>query len=252
MTVRKSRIIILFVMLLFVFLPVRAMETVVTDNGYQIVIRDDAGLLSDSEEKKLIEDMRPITEYGNVAFVSGSVYSMETSTYAKQVYKELFGETSGMVFVIDMGNRNIWIYSQDDVYKVINRGYANTITDNIYTYATKGEYYECARQAYEQAYTLLEGGRIAQPMKYITNALFALITAVLLNYFLVASTRKRTRAEEPEIFGAITASIAASVAAVKMISSRKYYRPESSGGSSGGGGGSSGGGSSGGGGGHSF
>ena len=91
MTVRKSRIIILLVMLLFVFLPVQAKDTVVTENGYQIVIRDDAGLLSDSEEKKLIEDMRPITEYGNVAFVSGSVYSMETSTYAKQVYKELFG-----------------------------------------------------------------------------------------------------------------------------------------------------------------
>ena len=156
---RKSRIIILFVILLFVFLPVRAKDTVVTENGYQIVIRDDAGLLSDSEEKKLIEDMRPITEYGNVAFVSGSVYNMETSTYAKQVYKQLFGETSGMVFVIDMGNRNIWIYSQDDVYKVINRGYANTITDNVYRYASREEYYACNRTGEELLKKAVENGQ---------------------------------------------------------------------------------------------
>ena len=256
MTVRKNRL-ILTVLLFFLFLlPVRAETGVYTNSetGYTVYMMDQIDLLSDEEEAKLIEDMKPITAYGNVAFISARAYGDDTGSYAKDVYRRLMGTQSGMIFVIDMQNRNIWIHSNGRVYQTITRAYANTITDNIYRYATRGEYYECAKQAYEQAFTLLEGGRIAQPMKYITNALFALITAVLLNYLLAAWSRRREKAQEPEVFGAITAGIAAGLTGKKMIVRRKHYSPRSSGSSGGSSGGGGGGGSSGGGGGggHSF
>ena len=38
--------------------------------GYSIYIEDGEDLLTDSEETALIEDMKPITEFGNAGFVS--------------------------------------------------------------------------------------------------------------------------------------------------------------------------------------
>ena len=39
-------------------------------NGYEVVIDDEAELLTDDEEARLLQSMKPITEYGNVAFKS--------------------------------------------------------------------------------------------------------------------------------------------------------------------------------------
>lgn len=87
--------------------------------------------------------------------------------------------------MIDMDNRNIWIHSNGAIYRTITKSYADTITDNVYTYASAQDYYGCASEAYTQMATLLAGRRIAQPMKYISNALLALIIALLINYFVV-------------------------------------------------------------------
>ena len=222
--------------------------------GYGIYIEDDADLLSDGEEVLLISDMQAITEYGSVAFVSSNTVTGDTSTFAKNTYAKMFGTDSGMLFVIDMKNRNIWIYCDGLIYKTITRAYANTITDNTYRYASQSNYYRCASEAFKQAATLLDGGKIAQPMKYITNLLSALILAALINYLLVYFSRRKRKAKDTEIFGAISAStLAAGYLGSRMIRRSKHYDPitsSSSGGSSGGGGGGSS--SSGGGGGHSF
>lgn len=71
-----------------------------------------------------------------------------------------------------MDNRNIWIHSNGGIYRIITSSYADTITDNVYQYATKRDYYGCCYEAFTEMLTLLQGNRIAQPMKYISNALF--------------------------------------------------------------------------------
>lgn len=45
----------------------------------------------------------------------------------------------GTVFAIDMDNRNIWIHSDGAVYQVVTKGYADTVTDNVYRYASRGD-----------------------------------------------------------------------------------------------------------------
>ena len=43
----------------------------------------------------------------------------------------------------------------------------------------------CAYKVYEQELALLKGRRISQPMKYISNALLAVVAALIINYGIV-------------------------------------------------------------------
>ena len=241
------------ILLLVMFLPVQRLQA---DSSYTVIIDDSEDLLSEQEEKQLYQQMLKITAYGNCAFVTVRQYGQNTDTYAKNLYRSYFGTQSGTLFLIDMGKRNIWIFSDGAIYRTINKAYANTITDNVYRYASLGNYYHCASEAFDEMLILLEGGRIAQPMKYISNVLIALVSALLLNFFVLILQRKKqypvSSAEN------MTAAAGVYILSRQMIKSSKRRHVESSGGgSSGGGGGSSGGGgggggSSGGGGGHSF
>lgn len=227
-----------------------------TDTGYRVIIEDDAGLLSSDEITKLAETMKDITAYGNVAFKTLDSNTATTEVYARNYLKKQFGTESSTVFLIDMDNRNLWIYSDGKIYRTITTAYANTITDNVYTYASAGNYYECAEKTFSQMYTLLEGGRISQPMKYISNALLALILALSFNYAFVSIQARLKKPSDEAIMKKIHHTFHFSEPKTVLTNTTRVYSPPSdsdsgsSGGSSGGGGG--GGSSSGGGGGHSF
>ncbi len=221
------------------------------DTGYRVLIEDWAGLLTGETRLKLLEEMKAVTAYGNAAFVSVGANSASTESFARTYYMGRFGTDSGTVFVVDMDNRNIWIHSDGGVYKAVTKAYAETVTDNVYPYASRGDYYGCARAAFEQITALLEGERIAQPMKYISNGLLALTLAFLINFGLVIGF---TRLPEPGA-AAVMAGIHRKFAytGLKAVHTHqtRVYDPVSRG-SGGSGGGRSGGGRSGGGGGHRF
>ncbi len=238
-------------------LPVQA-DSVYTnpDTGYEIIIEDDAGLLTDSEQNSLKDIMKEITAYGNVAFKTISINNTSTSSYIRSYYSETFGTSSGTVFLIDMDNRNLWIYGDGAIYKKITKSYAEIITDNVYTYATKENYYDCAYQAYSQILARLNNQRIAQPMKYISNAFLAATLALLVNYFFVKLFSKAKQPTNAQLLQGIQTHCNIDTPNATFSYQSRYYNPVSSGsGSSGGGssgGGSSSSSSSGGGGGHSF
>jgi uncharacterized protein len=251
-TVRK--LIQVFVAFLLINILCADVCHVYGENNYRVVIEDGEDLLSSEEENALAVQMDAITKYGNAGFVSVSQYD-STASYAKEKYRQLFGHESGILFVIDMGRRNIWIYCDGKIYRTIDKAYANTITDNVYRYATRGEYYECAANVYDQARLLLEGGHIAQPMKHVSNALIALVLALLLNFVLLLLQRKEKNISYKEIAAAMTTATAVKILSKKKTKSKRHIHVESdssSGGGYSGGGGGGGGGSSGGGGGHSF
>lgn len=225
------------------------------ETGYRVLIEDDAALLSHEEIAALAETMEPITEYGNVAFKSVSSNSMDTASFAKTFYKNNFGTDSGTVFVIDMDNRNIWIFSDGAVYRTISKSYANTITDNVYRYASDARYFDCVNEAFAQINTLLEGGRVMQPMKYISNALLAVIIALLLNFAWICYFSRLKSPTSKEVLRSLESHFTHGEPTAVFTHETKIYDPvsdSSSSGSSGGGGGGGGSSSSGGGGGHSF
>jgi len=223
------------------------------ETGYTCTVEDDAMLFSDDEQIYLQQELQELTAYGHAAVITSAAgHSSDTGEYARSLYRGLYGTESGTLFLIDMNSRMIWIFSDGAVYRTITTPYANIITDNVYRLASIGMYYECASSVIEQELTLLEGGKIAQPMKYATNALMALALSCLLCFVYVIVRRRR----KVEKHAAIMAGTTITAAAVAVASARKagVVRRKRESGSGGGGGfsGGGGGGSSGGGGGHSF
>ncbi|MBE6122083.1 MAG: TPM domain-containing protein [Erysipelotrichaceae bacterium] len=260
------KLITLLAVLVCMFLPsaVYAESELFTDpdTGYSVYISDQADLLTDGEEQMLAEQMKQCTQYGHAVFATNSSPVSSASSEAERLYRIYAGYESGTLFLIDMHTRNLYIFSDGENYRTITRSYAESVTDNVYRMAGREEYYECASEVFSQVYTLLEGGRIARPMKVITNILLSAVIAVILNYMLADFSRRKKYANEAAAAAAISTFAAAQVLGRSKAGTRRVYDPpasdDSSSGSSGsshssgGGSSSSGGSSSGGGGGHRF
>ena len=234
------------------------------DTGFKAFIIDEEDLLTDAEEEALLNDMSALTEFGNVGFIS--CYAVETSTRReaeKRYVETIGGGVSGTILLVDMNYRIIQIASDGEMYKYITKAQANAITDNSYKHASRGDFYKCANEIYAQEYQILKGGRVAQPMKHISNMLVAITLGILVNYIIVVIQRRKITESASKVFSATTASsLVATVNYTDKIKDKRTRVYESSGGSGGGGGfsggggggfsGGGGGGFSGGGGGHSF
>ena len=203
--------------------------------------------------------MEPISVHGNVVFLSIDFNpNYSAKDYAKEYGYSRFGTASYTIFLIDMDSREICIYSDGSIYKTITSAYARTITDNVYRYASDGDYYGCAYHAFDQMKTLLEGQKIAQPMKYISNALLAVVFALLINYFIVMRVSRSVKASNAELLSGIDSKIDIRNTRTEFLNQTRRYSPQAKA-SSGvrssgrmGGGFSGGGGSRGGGGSHRF
>lgn len=251
-----SLVAVTFTLITLAALPVRSADSFFVYNnpqtGYSVYMDDAQDLLTDAQEQKLIEQMTALTEFGNVGFISCENYSASTASYSAQRYASLFGSDSGVILVIDMGQRMIYIKNNGAVSKIITNAYSNTITDNIYRYASDGDYYGCASSAYSQLGTLLQGGKISQPMRYISAALLALVLGFLTNYLFLRTVTRPGKARQEEIIDAAKVDFILRNPNAAYSHETKVYDPirSSHGGGSrggGGGGGFSGGGGSGGG-----
>ena len=148
-----------------------------------------------------------------------------------------------------------YICSDGEIYRTITKGYANIICDNVYRHASKGRYYQCASDALSQITVLLDGGKIARPMKLITGVLLSLLLSCILNYWMVTMTLGVDVPEAAALAGGVIGAVAVTDAASKITSTKRVYSPPAKSSGGGGGGGFSGGGGggfSGGGGGHGF
>lgn len=222
------------------------------ETDYVVIVEDDADLLTDVEEELLAEEMEAITKWGNVGFKSIDDNSTTAENYLDFYYWELFQEESGIVFLIDMDNRMLWIKCDGKISKIVTDAYCDTIADNVYRYASREDYYGCAQRVYRQAVSLMSGRSIAMPMKYISNALLAVIAALLLNYWIMRRMAKNSMPTQKDWLRNVNSHYSLTNTRADYINTTKTYDPpssSSSGGSSGGGGGgggSRGGGSSGG------
>ena len=205
---------------------------------YECIILDYEDLLTDEEEAALYEVMQRIAPYGNIMF--STEYLSDTGDYEKHSedrYYEYFGNEPGVNFQIDMGNRKLTISTSTGMDDVVGSE-RDSIVDNIYVYATNGEYYKCAERCFEQIYAVYNDGVIAHGMKHIDNAILAVMFALILN-FIFAFAGKKGKASTRAIVRSLEAATAVSAANVVKGSLHKVYSPQSSGsgGSSGGGGG---------------
>lgn len=156
------------------------------------IIQDNAELLSEEEESRLHKVMAPITEYGGVAFITNKdEYSGAASDLAESICDNLFNGESGIVFLIDMHKRRIEFYSTGKIFDVMGVLWSDVIADNVYQYATDQKYYDCARNAFEQVHTILEGGTVAAPMRKVSFMLLGTALTLTVMYLILYSSRRR-------------------------------------------------------------
>lgn len=219
------------------------------ETSYTASIDDKANLLTIEERVKLFEEMKPLTKYGHIAFVSTDNNYSSVESFADSYYHNAYGTQSGTIFIIDMSNRKIYIFSDGDNYRTVTSAKAYSITDNTYTYATNKEYYNCASYSFRQINTILDGGKIAEPMRYTSNIFIALALAFFFSFLYILAKSRMNKASVRAITNNCDIEFEIGETSAIKTGQHRVYSPQSSGGSSGGGGG---GGSSGGGGGHSF
>ncbi|MCR5720596.1 MAG: TPM domain-containing protein [Lachnospiraceae bacterium] len=245
-------------LILFVNMPlgVHAEETVVYTNettGYQVLIDERAGLFKDGELREIAEVMKELTQYGNVALLTIAVDSGygDTHRFSENYLINQWGTSNSCMFTIDMDERWLNIETRGNLKKNLNNAKCNTITDNVYKMASKGNYYSCAVMAFTQMADVIKGERIAQPMKYTCNALLALVLALIIMYLYVNFVSRAHKTADKDLLMACEKHLNLYDVRGEFAYRSKKYCPRSSGG---GGGGRSGGGSFGGGshGGHGF
>ncbi len=250
--------ILAFLLTLLLMVPTFAAAETRTNEatGFIAVLDDSGSLLDAAEYENVWGAMMPITEHCNVGFYT---YSGSNTGYvmdkAKAWANENFQGTCTL-FIIDMATRQLAVWSSTDVQETLTQSKAYVITDNVYKYASRGDYAGCAESAFNQMNKALKGENVKGPMRVISNALLALLAAILLAYlFISARMEQEVKVSLPDIVTA-TAAGAGAVIAAKTLT-RKVKHTSSSGGGGGfhGGGGFSGGGGggfSGGGGSHGF
>ena len=200
---------------------------------------DDSGSLLDTAEYDGVwEAMMPVTEYCNVGFYtcSGSdkTYVMDK---AKAWANANFKGTCTL-FIIDMATRQLAVWSSTDVQKTLTQSKGYTITDNVYKYASRGDYAGCAESAFNQMYKVLKGVNVKGPMRVISNALLALLAAILLAYlFISARMEQEVKVSMPDIITTTAAGAGAVIAAKKLTRKVKHSSSSGGGGFHGGGGG---------------
>ena len=218
------------------------------ETGYHAVIEDNAGLLREDEFQRVFDAMKAVTAHCDAGFLTRQHGSGSVEEYARQWGRATFGHDRYIVFFIDMGTRNICAYAGWDMLDVFSVADANTVTDNVYTWASQRQYGECAVRAFGQIADDLEGIELARPMKYISNVLIGLCLSVMICFLIVSRTRKMQNiTEATKITAMVAAGAGTTILARKLV---RTVHHESSSGGGGGHGGGGGGGHGGGGGGH--
>ena len=239
----------------FLALRERAHPYAPQTNASLVTVMDDAGMLTAAESDKLKQDMLPVTAFYPVAFVTTKdTDHTSAESYSRRIYNQIFDSNGGVLFLIDFDTtdsdgRQLYIRVTNRSSK-LSVAKCNTITDNVYTYARDGKYYECARRTFAQITDVLDDRAVPQPMKHMSNLLIAVCAAL---YIVFTTANSRTRIKKPGEVYLLDKNISKSVrledGSRQLI--KRYKQRNASYSSGGGGGGFSGGGGGGGGGGGS-
>jgi len=213
------------------------------DETYEILIDDEAHIITENDEYDIYQYMYQCSLFGNAVFKTvDNTYGMTGLEYMNWYYGYTYGlESNGVVFMIDMDNRKLWVIGYGDCKKTVNDKSGTSITDNVYHYASDENYTYCAEEAFNEIYYALGGGRVTGPLKIFGTGCIAIIFAVVVNFIIAYFMSASRKADDKEILDNIEKKISHKNIRVKFSHKERIYDPPSSSSDSSGGGGSSGG-----------
>lgn len=229
------------------------------ETGYIAFVADDAELFTQSDMRALLNEAYELTDYADTFVVTvqkGNNPYGTTESATKKIGDELYLEYSNsdscIMFIIDMHTRYIYVYRYGKAEKSLTTGKCESITDNVYDYASDGDYYGCASSGLEQMKKVLAGQHIAQPMKVASNFFIAFVIGFVVMYLVALGKSKVSKTSDDEMLKYAAINFAANNTSDVITGTTKTYCPRSSGSSGGRSGGGGGGFRGGGGGGHRF
>ena len=134
--------VLLVVLLVFAAIPVIAEEVVP-------IVMDDADLLTPEEEEELLQAMSPLCDRCCVIFwTTDEEDSRDEETKARDFLMGQIGDADGLIFMIDMYNRYIEIWSTGNIAQFVTAEDASRITAETSSYATNSDYLGCAKETF--------------------------------------------------------------------------------------------------------
>ena len=163
--------------------------------GFRAVIEDELDLLTAAEERKILDNMIPLTEYGSVAFWSTREESSDVQTQAEEKRRALFGEESSCIVVINKAYQQLSIQSRGQLAKVITSARAGRIAARGSTDLTRGQTYNTVSEAFSQIGTLTGSSKTAAHLRVFCNLFLSLMIGLTLtSAFVLVRTNRADRA----------------------------------------------------------
>ena len=159
--------------------------------GFRAVIEDELDLLTAAEERKILDDMIPLTEYGSVAFWSTREESADVQTQAEEKRRALFGEESSCIVVINKAYQQLSIQSRGQLAKVVTSARASRIAARGSTDLTRGQTYNAVSEAFSQIGTLTGSSKAAAHLRVFCNLFLSLMIGLTLTSVFVLVRKKR-------------------------------------------------------------
>ena len=163
--------------------------------GFRAVIEDELDLLTAAEERKILDEMIPLTEYGSVAFWSTREESADLQTQAEEKRRALFGEESSCIVVINKAYQQLSIQSRGQLAKVITSARAGRIAARGSTDLTRGQTYNAVSETFSQIGTLTGSSKTAAHLRVFCNLFLSLMIGLTLtSAFVLVRTNRADRA----------------------------------------------------------
>ena len=159
--------------------------------GFRAVIEDELDLLTAAEERKILDEMIPLTEYGSVAFWSTREESADLQTQAEEKRRALFGEESSCIVVINKAYQQLSIQSRGQLAKVVTSARAGRIAARGSTDLTRGQTYNAVSEAFSQIGTLTGSSKAAAHLRVFCNLFLSLMIGLTLTSVFVLVRKKR-------------------------------------------------------------
>jgi uncharacterized protein len=159
--------------------------------GFRAVIEDELDLLTAAEERKILDNMIPLTEYGSVAFWSTREESADVQTQAEEKRRALFGEESSCIVVINKAYQQLSIQSHGYFAKVVTSSRAGRIAARGSTDLTRGQTYNAVSEAFSQIGTLTGSSKAAAHLRVFCNLFLSLMIGLTLTSAFVLVRKSR-------------------------------------------------------------
>lgn len=165
---------ILFVLLIFMILLIGILPSLALDTSVKVY--DEAGLFTSDESAKLQDTAKSLTELNQMDVVIVTISDAEgksSMAYADDYYDyNGFGygsEKSGILLLIDMDNRDVWISTTGLAIRYFTDSAIDSILDKITGYLSDGQYYKAADIFLDQVGNYFSAGIDSNQYNYNTE-----------------------------------------------------------------------------------